>query len=412
MNSDQVLLQILKRLEAADTDSLLFRADEICEWPDELFASLVDSGLIKPASPVKITGCTGCEENCLMPVNVLPAVGNRPVRFFIACDKLEDVGRIPVDPSQLQQFQIDVMQFARILARVFESDENVDEVRPDRVYHVASTVLGKNRRALFLFLGARWPDANDLLGGLSKEFGKYPAPLILVPYDLPALEERKQYEFISLAHITSFSVDGLTLDLDELILQLFRQPHAMETPTAQNVFKKEGQMWTLSYDGILKYLKHAKGLIYISYLLGSPHREYHVTELVKAAEDPEREFLYFSSGKISTKETIDNYRNRLKEINSELKISEDSGDHLLERELKIEKEALEEQLLKAVGIGGRLRKHPDEIRRHANAVSEAISRSMNTISKINPALWKHLLNTVNRGEFLSYTPEKHTSWII
>ena len=122
MQSDQVLLQILKRLEAADSESLLFRADEVCEWPDELFSSFVTSGLIKPASPVKITGCTGCEENCLMPVNVLPAAGNWPARFFISCDKLEDVGRIAVDATELQQYQINAKQFAQQLAKLFGSD--------------------------------------------------------------------------------------------------------------------------------------------------------------------------------------------------------------------------------------------------------------------------------------------------
>jgi hypothetical protein len=183
------------------------------------------------------------------------------------------------------------------------------------------------------------------------------------------------------------------------------------TVSAENIFKKEGQMWTLRFGGIETHLKHSKGLLYISYLLGSPYQEYHVAELVRAAGDPAEKVLNFSSGEVSSKETIANYRKRLLLIRTELKDASDKGDSLLKKELKEEKLALEKQLLQALGMRGKLKKNPDETKRQANAVSEAISRSFKTIDKIHPTFWRHLFNAINRGEYLSYTPETDISWI-
>jgi hypothetical protein len=170
-------------------------------------------------------------------------------------------------------------------------------------------------------------------------------------------------------------------------------------------------MWTLSYNGKTKHFKPSKGLLYISYLLGSPFQEYHVAELVRAFENPEQEVLSFSAGEVSSKETVSNYRKRLLEIRTELSEAEEAGDPLLKKELEEEKEAHKKQLLQAVGMGGKLKKNPDETRRQANAVSEAISRSLKVIDKNHPALRQHLFNAINRGEYLSYTPDTATSWI-
>jgi len=216
IHPDDVLRQILRRLDEAEPEVLLFRGDELCEWQKALLESLIRSGLVKRASPAKVAECTGCEENCLMPVHVFPAEENRPARIFISCDKRDDVGRIPVADSQLQQFEVDPKKIVEQLSKSFGADRAPDEIQFDRVYHLANSVLGRRRRALFLVRGATWPDAMDLLGALHQEFEKYPAPLILVPYDLPAPGERQQYEFVSLASMASLSRGTLTIDHDEL----------------------------------------------------------------------------------------------------------------------------------------------------------------------------------------------------
>lgn len=217
MQPDQALLEVLERLEARDFESLLLSPDDISEWPDGTADLMLELGLIKNASPAKVTQCHGCEENCLMPVHVLPPSQNRPARFFVSCDKREDVGRIPADPADLSRFQIDVDQTIRLLARAFGSRQLHRELREGRVYHIGNHVLAGKRRGIFIMRGATWLDGAELLGGLVLELEAFPSPLILVPCELPPPGDRMHYTFASMAHITCIANGGLTLDQAELV---------------------------------------------------------------------------------------------------------------------------------------------------------------------------------------------------
>jgi hypothetical protein len=51
-------------------------------------------------------------------------------------------------------------------------------------------------------------------------------------------------------------------------------------------FRREGDYWTLAYQGELARLRDVKGLGYLACLLGRPGREVHVLELVGAVDGP------------------------------------------------------------------------------------------------------------------------------
>jgi hypothetical protein len=56
---------------------------------------------------------------------------------------------------------------------------------------------------------------------------------------------------------------------------------APERPS--NVFRREGEYWTVCYEGAVVRLKDAKGLRHLARLLAHPAREFHVTDLETAA---------------------------------------------------------------------------------------------------------------------------------
>lgn len=180
---------------------------------------------------------------------------------------------------------------------------------------------------------------------------------------------------------------------------------------SSNIFRREGQMWTLCFGGKKNHYNNLKGFPYISYLLGCPFQEFHVLELVKAAENPEKDIWSPSSGEVVDRQTVENYRKRLSEIRAELSEEVETVDTLLEKELEEEKKALEKQLIQAVGIGGKLKGHSSESKRQAKRVSAAIGRSLKAIKSTHPLLWQHLSNAIHRGEFLSYNPDMDISWI-
>jgi len=48
--------------------------------------------------------CSGCESNCVMPVQTLPGTRSKP-SSFIVCDKRSDINRVPVPAGMLIQWQ-------------------------------------------------------------------------------------------------------------------------------------------------------------------------------------------------------------------------------------------------------------------------------------------------------------------
>lgn len=118
MTSADILNTLLERLVASPANQAIFCADEITEWPADLVASLIDIGMLRQAAPASVVECDGCEENCLMPVHVYPAKEQRISHAFIACDKRDDIGRVPVDMHRLKVWQFTSSLLTKTLAQL------------------------------------------------------------------------------------------------------------------------------------------------------------------------------------------------------------------------------------------------------------------------------------------------------
>ena len=118
MTESELLEQVFERLSGADAVREMFGADEVRQWPDGALANLVKGGVLRPAQPAQVIKCDGCERNCFMPVNIRTPEEGRSARAFISCDKREDMGRIPVKLSRLEQWQVTGGTLAGAVARL------------------------------------------------------------------------------------------------------------------------------------------------------------------------------------------------------------------------------------------------------------------------------------------------------
>lgn len=109
--------EIFKRLQANSNDSLLIGFDELRQWPEATRDALIKSGLLKPTHPANTLVCNGCEENCLMPVHVIPGTG----RAFIVCDQRNDTARVPVQLDELRQWRIDQQSIIQFLCQAIDN---------------------------------------------------------------------------------------------------------------------------------------------------------------------------------------------------------------------------------------------------------------------------------------------------
>ena len=187
-----------------------------------------------------------------------------------------------------------------------------------------------------------------------------------------------------------------------------------DSPEAGAVFRHEGDVWTLAYEGQMCRLRDVKGLRYIAALLARPGREVHVLELASAsagaADDrgariPDGELAVArpSDGAALLDERAKGeYRQRLEQLAEELQEARDWGDPERAARLEEETDALTQELAQAVGLGGRDRSFPAPAERARVNVTKAIRTAIRLVDAHCPALAAHLEASIQTGRFCSY----------
>ena len=110
MTLQDVLQELIQRLGSGGDSTLAW--EQVREWPKGTIEAFQKAGWIKPTVAASSVECPGCEENCFMPVHVLPARNEQPARAYVACDRPADMGRVKIPISRLQQWQITEAQVA------------------------------------------------------------------------------------------------------------------------------------------------------------------------------------------------------------------------------------------------------------------------------------------------------------
>lgn len=198
------------------------------------------------------------------------------------------------------------------------------------------------------------------------------------------------------------------------------QPQAAPVVTSRNVWRREGEYWTVVF-GVERFrLRDALGVRYIGTLLGAPNRELHVAELVRVGRadfdasrppgvDTGRETGDLGdAGPQLDAQATRTYRSRLATLKEALAEAEQMNDLGQSSALAHEIEFLTGELV----AGRRGRKSGSHAERARQAVTKAIKATLDNIRKHHPLLHRHLSATIRRGYFCSYNPDlRHpTDW--
>lgn len=119
MNFADALPTLLDRLAAAAGDVALFSERELAEWPSAALAQLKAEGLLVKGPPADTLTCPGCEEDCLMPVEIA-TTSSGTLRAFVVCDKRNDVARVAIARDLLEQWTSSPERVADVLARLLD----------------------------------------------------------------------------------------------------------------------------------------------------------------------------------------------------------------------------------------------------------------------------------------------------
>jgi CheY-like chemotaxis protein len=173
------------------------------------------------------------------------------------------------------------------------------------------------------------------------------------------------------------------------------------------LFKREGELWTIAFEGAAFRLRDTKGLHYIAALLRDPGRERHVLDLVAAdrADGGAASSAGGDAGPVLDAEAKAQYRARLDELTADLGDAERNNDAERASRVEDERQLLLEQLAGAVGLGGRDRRAASDAERARVNVTRAIKSVLDRIAENSPALGDHLAATLRTGLFCAYLPD-------
>ncbi len=200
-------------------------------------------------------------------------------------------------------------------------------------------------------------------------------------------------------------VDGLRMAGLEDDLSKSVAPSATAWPVG-NIFRKEGELWTVCYEHEVAHVSEIRGLLDIAKLLEHPGGEVHCIELAGQTSNAA------SGVEVLDEQAKRSYRCRLREIESELADAEAANDPGRCERIEEERERLLEEMRKATGLGGRDRKMGDTTERARTTVTWRIRHAIKKLALANPTLAKHLNHSIKTGVFCSYSPEKETRWFL
>jgi tetratricopeptide (TPR) repeat protein len=177
-----------------------------------------------------------------------------------------------------------------------------------------------------------------------------------------------------------------------------------------SVFCREGDYWSLEFEGRTVRVRDLKGMHYLARLLAHPGREFHVLDLVAAesggvATSDERIALG-DAGELLDARAKSAYRRRLAEIEDDVAQARALGDAERESQADAERDFLVRELSRAIGLRGRDRRAASASERARVGVTRAIRYAMTRISDHHPVLGEHLNLSIRTGTYCGYLPDR------
>ncbi len=190
----------------------------------------------------------------------------------------------------------------------------------------------------------------------------------------------------------------------------------------RGTFRREGDYWTLSWQHHVVHVKNAKGLHYIAYLLAKPGRQVLACELAaagtatgdpQASTDPGATAVDLGdAGGLLDAKARGQYGRRMDDLGAELADAVQLNDVGRAAHLRSELEALRDQIVAAVGLGGRDRRAASHAERARLMVTKAIKAAIAKVRASDAALGRHLATSIKTGHCCTYDsgPVPPVSW--
>ena len=182
----------------------------------------------------------------------------------------------------------------------------------------------------------------------------------------------------------------------------------------RDIFRREGEYWTIVYENQTVRIRNSKGLAYIAYLIRHAGRELHVTDLAALGQSDTEANFKSANGPV-TASSVDfgpaldaqakaSYRQRMRDLREDREEASSLGDLGRLAKIDAEIEFLSRELARAVGLGGRDRKVGSELERARLRVTNAVRSAVKKVTTQCPALGQFLSKSIRTGSVCSFEP--------
>lgn len=172
---------------------------------------------------------------------------------------------------------------------------------------------------------------------------------------------------------------------------------------SEGSFLKNGNLWTLTYDGKEVTLPEVKGFYDLQKMLVRPQEPFHCAELMNAG-------LKASGVTVLDEKAKKTYQQKIMSLQEDISDAETMKDYEKAERLQREYDEILEHLSSALGLGGKSRKQGGSVEKARSAVTWRIRSAISRIEKEHPRLGKHLSNSIRTGTTCSYHPEQPVHW--
>jgi hypothetical protein len=418
-----LLLELLERLAAASTGIVRIPADEASSWPVELPAALEASGLLEPSTPLESVTCPGCDEACLMPVEIRAHSDGRRGSAFVACDRRDDIGLVPLRPDQIRCWQLSGAAAARGLAAALQLPEPRQPIPPLQCWTLGTLELLTGAITVHFSLVPLDQELAPRLHGVG-DAGR--SHLLLLPPRMLCPSLPANVRAVDLGEVLDWNGRGISLSATALLSRI-GSPVALSRPPF--LFRRDGDgIWNIRFEGQdCPSMRDLVGLRHLRHLLQNPGRPMSARELLTLNGAPNAGIATDTESEVSalvqqgldirhrdlTGPTLDEqarraYQKRIREIDrllEEAPLAQPRRD-----QLERERDALVSEVMQAHGFQGRPRGTSDD-ERNRISVTNAIRRTVSDLGRRCPRLGVHLKQSIKTGQTLMYHPAEPVSWM-
>ncbi|HET9215619.1 MAG TPA: tetratricopeptide repeat protein [Terriglobia bacterium] len=176
--------------------------------------------------------------------------------------------------------------------------------------------------------------------------------------------------------------------------------------STQPVFRKEGDVWHLGFDGLALQLIDMKGFHDLAQLIARPQETIHCLDLAGRSSESSGDDVMLDAR--ARRELTE----RVKTLQTEIDEAEVFHDTGRAERARQELDQIVSTLSQALGLAGKPRRLGSAVERARTAVTWRIRSAIRKAIAVHPALGRHLENSVRTGTYCAYAPEKPLDWVL